>query len=220
MAKRLANEKGIELNNLKGTGPNGRIIKNDILNVKSASTEIIAGSSSSAFVDLPLSNMRRVIASRLTQSKQELPHYYLNMNIEMDRILNLRAKFNSNPLLQDTLGTFKLSLNDFIVKAAALALKKVPECNSAWQDTFIRQYNNVDICVAVATPAGLITPIIREADKRGLISISGRVKELASKAKVNKLKPEEYQVSHKKEDYNTNSCYYSSSFVGWYFYYK
>lgn len=200
LAKKLANEKGIELKNLKGTGPNGRIIKNDILTAtttKSADT----ASLSSGFVDLQLSNMRKVIASRLTHSKQAIPHYYLNMEIKMDRILDLRSKFNSNPLLQDNFGSFKLSLNDFIVKAAALALKQVPECNSAWHDTFIRQYNTVDICVAVATPAGLITPIINEADKRGLVSISGRVKELATKAKANKLKPEEYQVRPKKHDY-------------------
>jgi len=125
-----------------------------------------------------------------------IPHYYLKVDIEMDRIMELRSKFNSTQLLQETFGDFKLSVNDFIVKAAALALKKVPECNSAWYGDFVRQYETVDVCVAVATPSGLITPIVSDADKKGLVSISGKVKELAARAKINKLKPEEYQVIH------------------------
>lgn len=193
LAKKLAEEKGIDLGGLKGSGPNGRIIKNDILSFKASPVQPTS-SIASKFVDLPLSNMRKVIASRLTESKQDIPHYYLKVDIEMDRILELRSKFNSTPLLQETFGNFKLSVNDFIVKAAALSLKKVPECNSAWYGDFIRQYETVDVCVAVATPSGLITPIVPDADKKGLVSISGRVKELAARAKINKLKPEEYQV--------------------------
>lgn len=187
LAKKLAQEQGINLKSVTGSGPNGRIIKNDILSVP------VPASTSSAYVDLPVSGVRKVIASRLTESKQNIPHYYLSTEINMDKILDLRTKFNSTALLQETFGTFKLSVNDFIVKAAGLALKKVPECNSAWYGDFIRQYEKVDVCVAVATPAGLITPIINDADKRGLVSISGKVKELAGRAKINKLKPEEYQ---------------------------
>ena len=112
----------------------------------------------------------------------------------MDKILKLRTKLNSSPHLQDYFGPFKLSVNDFIVKAAALALKRVPECNSAWHGDFIRQYDQVNVCVAVATPAGLITPIITDSNVKGLVEISRNVKELASRAKINKLKPEEYQV--------------------------
>lgn len=193
LAKKLAEEKGVNLKGLKGTGPNGRIIKDDVLAFKQPS--VIPSSATAKFTDLPLSNMRKVIAARLTESKQDIPHYYLKVDIEMDRILELRSKFNSTPLLQETFGNFKLSVNDFIVKAAALALKKVPECNSAWHGEFIRQYDTVDVCVAVATPSGLITPIVAEADKKGLVSISGKVKELAGRAKINKLKPEEYQVN-------------------------
>lgn len=193
LAKKLAEEKNVNLNSLIGSGPNGRIIKNDVLSVKPAPAPAPAATSA-AYVDLPLSNMRKVIASRLTESKQDIPHYYLKVDIEMDRILELRSKFNSASLLQESFGAFKLSVNDFIVKAAALALKKVPECNSAWHGDFIRQYETVDVCVAVATPSGLITPIVGDADKRGLVSISGKVKELAALAKINKLKPEEYQV--------------------------
>ena len=197
LAKKLAEEKGVNLSGLKGSGPNGRIIKNDILSFKpSASPAPPASTTSSKFIDLPLSNMRKVIASRLTESKQSIPHYYLKVDIEMDRIMELRSKFNSTQLLQETFGDFKLSVNDFIVKAAALALKKVPECNSAWYGDFVRQYETVDVCIAVATPSGLITPIVSDADKKGLVSISGKVKELAARAKINKLKPEEYQVIH------------------------
>jgi pyruvate dehydrogenase E2 component (dihydrolipoamide acetyltransferase) len=198
LAKKLASELGVNLNGITGSGPNGRIIKDDII---SAGVEKFKGntqsqaSSQSKFTDLPLSSMRKVIASRLTESKKSIPHYYLKVEVEMDRILELRAKFNSNDLLQESFGIFKLSVNDFIVKAAALALKKVPECNSSWQGEFIRQHENVDICVAVATPAGLITPIIPDSDLKGLVAISGTVKELAQRAKINKLKPHEYQVT-------------------------
>ena len=193
LAKKLAEEKGVNMSGLTGSGPNGRIIKNDILSIKPAASSAPKSPTSGAFIDLPLSNMRKVIASRLTESKQDIPHYYLKVDIEMDRILELRSKFNSAQLLQESFGDFKLSVNDFIVKAAALALKKVPECNSAWYGDFIRQYETIDVCVAVATPSGLITPIVTEADKKGLVSISGKVKELAARAKINKLKPDEYQ---------------------------
>ena len=196
LAKKLASEKGINLTELKGSGPNGRIIKNDLLTIPKQPTisrkPPISGTSAS-FVDIPLSSMRKVIANRLTQSKQEIPHYYLSVDIQMDKIIELRSKFNSTAVLQETFGEFKLSVNDFIVKAAGLALKKVPECNSAWYGDFIRQYETVDICVAVATPSGLITPIIPAADTKGLVAISGKVRELASRARINKLKPEEYQ---------------------------
>lgn len=192
LAKKLAAEQGINLQGIKGSGPNGRIIKNDLSNIKTPpkSAPMAIGSS---FVDLPVSGMRKVIASRLTDSKQSIPHYYLTSTIQMDKIFALRSKFNSTPLLQDTFGPFKLSVNDFIVKAAGLALKQVPECNSAWHGDFIRQYENVDVCVAVATPGGLITPILPSADQQGLVAISSKIKELAARAKINKLKPEEYQ---------------------------
>lgn len=196
LAKKIANEKGINLNEIEmkpGSGPNGRIIKNDILSLNTVKDK--SSYTSGLYIDLPLSNVRKVIANRLTDSKQSIPHYYLKVEIEMDKILEIRSKFNSNPLLQESFGPFKLSVNDFIIKATALALKKVPECNSAWQGDYIRQYERADICVAVATPNGLITPIISDADSKGLVEISGLLKELAGRAKINKLKPIEYQVN-------------------------
>lgn len=133
--------------------------------------------------------MRKVIAQRLTQSKQEVPHYYLTVEIEMDKVLKLREMLNRDAKT----GAPKLSVNDFVVKASALALKAVPEANSAWNKDFVRQYHNADICVATATPGGLITPIVRKAEQLGLSSISTSVRDLASRAREGKLQPHEYQ---------------------------
>lgn len=139
--------------------------------------------------DLPHTNIRKVIAGRLTQSKQEIPHYYLTIDVQMDEVLKIRKTFNSEHL-QDKA---KISVNDFIIKASSLALKDVPEANSSWFDDVIRQYNYVDICVAVATDDGLITPIVKNADRKRLTAISADVRSLASKARENKLQPHEYQ---------------------------
>ncbi|KAG8172530.1 hypothetical protein JTE90_025226, partial [Oedothorax gibbosus] len=130
-----------------------------------------------------------VIARRLVQSKQTIPHYYLSVDITMDRILRLRSELNEM-LSKDGV---KLSVNDLFVKAAALACKKVPEVNSSWMDTFIRQYHTVDVSVAVSTDAGLITPIVFNADSKGLSAISSDTKTLAGKARAGKLRPEEFQ---------------------------
>jgi len=132
--------------------------------------------------------MRRVIAKRLAESKQQVPHYYLTVECNMDRLLKLRQVFNKAGE-----GKSKLSVNDFIVKASALALADVPEANSAWLGETIRQYKKADISVAVATPTGLITPIIKDAGAKGLTTISAETKTLATKARDGKLKPEEYQ---------------------------
>jgi pyruvate dehydrogenase E2 component (dihydrolipoamide acetyltransferase) len=141
-----------------------------------------------AYTDIPATNMRKIIASRLTESKQQLPHYYLTVEINMDKTNKLRQVLNT---AAD--GKYKLSVNDFIVKAAALSLKKVPEANAAWQGDFIRQYNTSDVCVAVATPTGLITPIIGQAETKGLADISSQVRDLATRARAGKLAPQEYQ---------------------------
>lgn len=132
--------------------------------------------------------MRKIIASRLTESKQTVPHYYLTVEVNMDKVSKLRQVLN-----QSSEGKYKLSVNDFVIKASALALKAVPEVNSAWQGDFIRQYNSADICVAVATPTGLITPIIGQAETKGLSSISAQVKDMAKRARDGKLSPAEYQ---------------------------
>lgn len=132
--------------------------------------------------------MRKIIASRLTESKQTVPHYYLTVEINMDKTNKLREVLNKSAD-----GKYKLSVNDFVIKASALSLKQVPEVNAAWQGDFIRQYNSADICVAVATPTGLITPIVTSAEGKGLSTISSQVKDLAARARDGKLSPAEYQ---------------------------
>ncbi|KAG1446870.1 hypothetical protein G6F56_009438 [Rhizopus delemar] len=141
-----------------------------------------------AFTDIPTTSMRKIIASRLTESKQQVPHYYLTVEVNMDKTSKLREVLNKSAD-----GKYKLSVNDFIIKASALSLKKVPEVNAAWQGDFIRQYNSADICVAVATPNGLITPIVAGAEDKGLSSISAQVKDMAKRARDGKLAPHEYQ---------------------------
>ncbi|GAA5986501.1 hypothetical protein JCM10908_003778 [Rhodotorula pacifica] len=215
MAKRLALEQGIPLAKVKGTGPDGRITKEDVEKFKSSAPAAAAASpaaaakaspaagAGAAYVDTPVSNMRRVIAGRLTESKSSTPHYYLTVEVNMDRVNKLREAFNTAAKAADAAGSaatkdgvkggVKLSVNDFIVKASALALQDVPEVNSGWHGDFIRQYETQDVCVAVATPNGLITPIIADAGRKGLATISSQAKALAGKARDGKLKPEEYQ---------------------------
>ena len=228
VAKRLAQDRGIALSKIKGTGPNGRIIKTDVENYKpeaqsaSASASAPAKSGSApppsstklppgsppakemsvpqAYTDVPASNMRKVIASRLTESKQSTPHYYLTAEIKMDRVMKLREVFNKaaaqasdKATKEGVKGGMKLSVNDFVVKAASVALRDVPEANSAWMGDFIRQYQKADIAIAVATPNGLITPIVTDVGGKGLATISSSIKILAAKAKDNKLQPNEYQ---------------------------
>ena len=216
MAKRLALEQGVPLAKVKGSGPEGRITKEDVEKFKAstpaagaatagpaaAAKASPAAGAGAAYVDTPVSNMRRVIAGRLTESKSSTPHYYLTVEINMDRVNKLREAFNTAAKAADAAGGaakdgvkggVKLSVNDFIVKASALALQDVPEVNSGWHGDFIRQYETQDVCVAVATPNGLITPIIADAGRKGLATISSQAKALAGKARDGKLKPEEYQ---------------------------
>ncbi|KJA29248.1 hypothetical protein HYPSUDRAFT_32650 [Hypholoma sublateritium FD-334 SS-4] len=199
IAKKIALEKGIPLAKVKGTGPSGRIIREDVDNYKpapaaasstvSAAAQTPAAAPSSDYVDTLISNMRRTIGTRLTQSKQELPHYYLTVDVTMDKVMKLREVFNKTLSEKDQ----KLSVNDFIVKAVACALADVPEANSAWLGEVIRTYKKADISVAVATPSGLITPIIKDAGSKGLATISAETKALAKKARDGKLQPSEYQ---------------------------
>lgn len=187
LAKTLARERGIDLANVQGSGPGGRIRAVDL--EKAVSSAMPLAVSSAAFTDIPLTNIRQVIAKRLLQSKQTIPHYYLSVDVKMDRILRLRKDLNG---MLDKEG-MKLSVNDFVVKAAALACRKVPEVNSSWQETFIRQYNSVDVSVAVSTDSGLITPIIFNAESKGLVTISSDTKALAARAREGKLRPDEFQ---------------------------
>jgi len=175
---------------VQASGPDNQIRANDVLNYTAATPakEPVAVQSQN-YEDVALNNFRAVTAKRLLQSKQTIPHYYLTIDLEIDNALKVRKDLNEQ-LAKDNM---KVSLNDLVIKAAALACKRVPEANSAWMDTFIRKHNNVDVCVAVATENGLITPIVFNADKKGLSSISFDVNSLAQKARANKLKPHEFQ---------------------------
>ncbi|EDQ89136.1 uncharacterized protein MONBRDRAFT_37222 [Monosiga brevicollis MX1] len=200
LARRLAAQAEIALDQLNGSGPRGRITRADVEAYQQSAPAPAAGASTSTkaaspagsddleYTDVPLSNMRKVIAKRLQESKQQVPHYYLTSDVNVDAVLALRQQFNA-----EANGEYKLSVNDFVIKASAAALQDVTECNSAWMDTFIREYDSVDISVAVSTDAGLITPIVFDADLKGLREISENVKELAGRAREGKLAPEEYQ---------------------------
>jgi pyruvate dehydrogenase E2 component (dihydrolipoamide acetyltransferase) len=197
IAKKIALERGVPLAQIKGSGPSGRILREDVENYKptastiATATQPAAAAESSDYVDTPVSNMRRTIGARLTQSKQEIPHYYLTVDINMDRVLKLREVFNKSLTEKDK--SAKLSVNDFVVKAVSCALADVPEANSAWLGEVIRTYKKADISVAVATPTGLITPIVKDAGSKGLATISAETKALAKKAREGKLAPSEYQ---------------------------
>ncbi|KAF5390202.1 hypothetical protein D9757_002821 [Collybiopsis confluens] len=198
IAKKIALERGIPLAKVKGSGPEGRILREDVEKYKPSAGAAASSTASQPpaaqlpdYVDTPISNMRRTIGSRLSQSKQELPHYYVTVDITMDKVLKLREVFNKTLSEKDK--SAKLSVNDFIVKAAACALSDVPEANSAWLGEVIRTYKKADISVAVATPSGLITPIVKDAGSKGLATISAETKALAKKARDGKLAPSEYQ---------------------------
>merc|ERR1712227_611643 len=198
-AKKLASEKNVPLNQLAGSGPGGRIVANDVNSyvpsaapaaapaqaAAAAPVSAPAGLGAGDFTDLDLTNMRKTIASRLCESKNSIPHYYLTRTIRTDAINELRGQLNQ-------ISDVKISVNDFIIKAASLACLKVPEANSAWMGDTIRQYNVVDMSVAVATPNGLITPIVFDSHTKGLAQISSDVKRLAAKARDGKLQPAEF----------------------------
>ncbi|KAM9333270.1 dihydrolipoyllysine-residue acetyltransferase component of pyruvate dehydrogenase complex, mitochondrial isoform 3-T3 [Pholidichthys leucotaenia] len=199
LAKKLATEKGIDLAEVSGTGPEGRITRKDIENFVPSKAAPAAAPAPAApspaaapagtFTDIPISNIRKIIAQRLMQSKQTIPHYYLSVDVNMDQVLELRKELNDEVKAQN----IKLSVNDFIIKASALACLKVPECNSSWMDTVIRQNHVVDVSVAVSTANGLITPIVFNAHIKGLATISSDVSVLAAKAREGKLQPHEFQ---------------------------
>ncbi|QDH17831.1 pyruvate dehydrogenase complex dihydrolipoamide acetyltransferase [Swingsia samuiensis] len=191
LAKRVAQEKGISLESLKGTGPNGRIIKRDVEkgSILPAPDNTNSGTAQSDIKRISNSTMRKVIARRLTESKTQVPHFYVSVDIELDRLLELRSKLNATA----EENSFKISVNDMMIKAVALALKKVPGLNVQFTEKEILHYENVDISMAVSIPDGLITPIIRNADRKSLREISVEAKSLAKKARAGKLKPEEFQ---------------------------
>ena len=188
LARKLALENGVPLSKVKPTGPEGRITKEDVQKFKPQSTQP-AAPSVATYEDIPVSNMRKIIGQRLSESKSQIPHYYVTSEVELDKLLKLRQIFNSN----SENSKVKLSVNDFILKGVSLALQQVPEANQSWLGEQIRQHSTADISVAVATPTGLITPIIKNAQAKGLAQISSETKELAVKARDGKLKPDQYQ---------------------------
>jgi pyruvate dehydrogenase E2 component (dihydrolipoamide acetyltransferase) len=224
LAKRMAKQAGIDLAMLEGSGPHGRIVKADVERAIQAGVPERArpvpekarpaearpaearrpteapgvvppvpplAPPAEPHEEIKLSNMRKVIARRLTEAKQTIPHYYLMIDCELDALLKLRAELNARPGAD-----YKLSVNDFLIKALALALRKVPAANRAWGGDKLYQYQDVDIGVAVAIPDGLVTPLIRKADQKGLATISKEMRDLSGRARDPggmKLKPEEYQ---------------------------
>ncbi len=221
LARRMAKQAGIDLAMLEGSGPHGRIIKVDVERAiqagvpekarpavekpaparaeapRPAEAPAIAPAMppppppAEPYEEIKLSNMRKVIARRLTEAKQTIPHYYLSLDCELDALLKLRGELNAHPSAD-----YKLSVNDFLIKALALALRKVPAANRGWGGDKLYQYRDVDIGVAVAIPDGLVTPLIRQADRKGLATISTEMRDLSARARDPggmKLKPEEYQ---------------------------
>ncbi|MDJ0942107.1 MAG: pyruvate dehydrogenase complex dihydrolipoamide acetyltransferase [Kiloniellales bacterium] len=215
LARRMAEQAGLDIGGLKGSGPHGRIIKVDIeaalaggapaaqpaavpanaLVPAPAAVPATTGPSAKDLADLlgmtyqalPNSNVRKTIARRLGEAKQTVPHFYLSIDCELDKLLAVRKELNARG--ED----FKLSVNDFVIRASALALKAVPAANASWTDAEILLYDHADVSVAVATPSGLITPVIKQAEAKGLAEISNEMKDLAGRAREGKLKPEEYQ---------------------------
>jgi pyruvate dehydrogenase E2 component (dihydrolipoamide acetyltransferase) len=188
LAKRVATMQGISLSSLKGTGPHGRIIKADVL--AGSAIKGVVSRNKEEYKSVPNSTMRQIIAKRLLESKQTIPHFYLAIECMMDSVMEMRAQINAS--FGDDKNK-KLSVNDFVIMATSKALKEVPEANASWSDDAILMYNNVDISVAVAIDGGLITPIIRNADQKEITAISSEMKDLAARARVNSLRPEEFQ---------------------------
>ncbi|XP_021892273.1 dihydrolipoyllysine-residue acetyltransferase component 2 of pyruvate dehydrogenase complex, mitochondrial-like isoform X2 [Carica papaya] len=199
LARKIAEEQNILLSSIKGTGPDGRIVKADVEDYLASSKKGVSATTPKAkdmkapvldYIDTPPSQIRKVIASRLSLSKQTIPHYYLTVDICVDKLMHLRSQLNS---IQEASGGKRVSVNDLVIKAAALALRKVPQCNRSWTDDYIRQYKNVNINVAVQTDYGLFVPVVKDADKKGLSKIAEEVRYLAQKAKENSLKPEDFE---------------------------
>jgi pyruvate dehydrogenase E2 component (dihydrolipoamide acetyltransferase) len=206
LAKRIAGQEGVDISKVTGTGPHGRIIKADIQDAlkngvsKAAMTSNVAhvsvGRNPQEYTEIPNSGMRKTIAKRLTESKQNVPHFYLSVDCQLDNLLAARKSINDAAeagLARDEKPAYKLSVNDMIIKAVAMGLRDVPAANASWTDSAIQQYNNVDISVAVALDGGLITPIVKNADQKGLAQISNEAKDLIARARSGKLQPSEYQ---------------------------
>ena len=192
LAKKLAEEKGIDLQYVAGSGENGRIVKRDVdhymphPNGVSASACHSTGLTTETYTDEPISQMRKTIARRLAESKFTAPHFYLTLDIDMDNAMAFRASVNATE-------GYKISFNDIVVKAVALSLRKHPTVNSSWMGDFIRRNQHVNIGVAVAVEDGLLVPVVRFADTKGFMQISAEVKDFAGRAKEKKLQPADWE---------------------------
>jgi pyruvate dehydrogenase E2 component (dihydrolipoamide acetyltransferase) len=214
LAKRMAKDAGIDLARIQGTGPHGRIIARDVDGAKSgkglASAAVAAGAPSMAqspsddkikalfepgsYEVIPHDNIRKVIARRLVEAKQTIPHFYLTLDCNIGRLLSAREEINTAaPKDKDGKPAYKVSVNDFVIKALALALQRVPDANVTWTEGGMLRHKHSDIGVAVSIPGGLITPIVRKAEAKSLSAISNEMKDFAARARARKLKPEEYQ---------------------------
>jgi pyruvate dehydrogenase E2 component (dihydrolipoamide acetyltransferase) len=220
LARRLAKEAGLDLKAVSGTGPKGRVVKSDVekavstggakaapapaaaassaapapVLAKGASEEAVLKNFAEGSYELvPHDGMRKTIAKRLQESKQTIPHFYVSVDCELDALMALRAQLNAAAPEKDGKPAYKLSVNDMVIKALALALRDVPDANVSWTDTNMVKHKHADVGVAVSIPGGLITPIIRKAEEKSLSTISNEMKDLGKRAKDRKLKPEEYQ---------------------------
>ena len=208
LAKRLAKQKGIDLSALKGSGPHGRIVSRDVENAKpgvsaprSQAVGVAPPSDESvlklfeagSYELVPHDGMRKIIARRLTESKLTVPHFYVSVDVTLDYLLELRERLNATaPKTEKGTPSWKVSVNDFIIKAMAMALIKIPDANVSWTENAMVRHKHADIGVAVSIPGGLITPVVRKAETKGLVQISGEMKDYAKRARERKLKPEEY----------------------------
>ena len=201
LAKRIAAEKGINLSTVTGSGPHGRIVKADVEGAEGGVSPATAGQAAPVptgdqkvnefgmiYTEIPNNNIKKITAKRLQESKQTVPHFYLTIECRIDDLLATRKSLNDQGK-----DKYKLSVNDFVIKAAAMALKAYPSANVSWDEAAVRQYIDADISVAVATPNGLMTPIVKAAQNKGLKDISAEVKDLAVRARDGKLKPQEFQ---------------------------
>ena len=215
LARRLAKEAGLELARINGSGPHGRIVARDVEEAKSgkglkapaaapagapsiapsmSDKQILALFEPGSYEVVPHDGMRRTIAQRLTASVQTVPHFYLTMDCDIGKLLAAREEINATaPKDKEKKPLYKLSVNDFVIKAMAIALQRIPDCNVSWTEGGMLKHKHSDIGVAVAMPGGLITPIIRHAETKSLSTISGEMKDFAARARARKLKPEEYQ---------------------------
>jgi pyruvate dehydrogenase E2 component (dihydrolipoamide acetyltransferase) len=205
LARRMASQAGVDLTALNGTGPGGRIVRADIeaavkggAPVAAAAPAPVAPKARAAPITaphrvVPHSSIRKTIARRLTEAKSSIPHFYVSMDVEIDELIALGEKLNSKSPARDKPDSFFITINDLVIKATAATLRKVPTVNASWTDEGMVFYDDVDISIAVSIPDGLITPIVRKADQKGLLTISREMKDLAGRARAGKLKPEEFQ---------------------------